>query len=89
MQTYTLSDVRNRHGEVFDHAIAEPVFVTKKRRSSHVIMARAHYEALLKRLAQLEDQVLGAAAEKAVASSERVGSERFTAELKRFADAEA
>ena len=24
MQTYTLSDVRNRHGEIFDRAIANP-----------------------------------------------------------------
>jgi PHD/YefM family antitoxin component YafN of YafNO toxin-antitoxin module len=88
-KTYTLSEVRNRHGEVFDRALAEPVFVTKQDRPSHVIMAAQVYEALIDRLARLEDQALGAAAEKAVAASPCVGPEAFTAALKRFADAEA
>ncbi len=89
MQTYALSDVRNRHGEVFDRAFVEPVLVTKQSRRSHVIMAADLYDALIEQLARLEDQVLGIAAEKAVASSSRVGPEAFTAALKRFADAEA
>jgi hypothetical protein len=40
-------------------------------------------------LAKAEDVLLGIAAERAAASSPRVGSETFTAALKRFADAEA
>ncbi len=89
MQTYSLSDVRNRHGEVFDRAFVEPVFVTKQNRRSHVIMAAELYEALVEQLARLEDQVLGTAAEGALTSSSLVGAEAFTAELNRFADAEA
>ncbi|MGE5780998.1 MAG: type II toxin-antitoxin system prevent-host-death family antitoxin [Hyphomicrobiales bacterium] len=89
MQTYALSDVRNRHGEVFDRAFVEPVLVTKKSRRTHVIMAASFYDALVERMAKLEDRVLGAAADEAVASSRRVGSEAFTAALKRLADAEA
>jgi prevent-host-death family protein len=88
-KTYTMSDVRNRHGEVFDCAFREPVFVTKQDRPSHVIMAAEMYDMMVEQLARLEDRALGAAAEKAVASSPRVGSEAFTAALKRFADAEA
>jgi hypothetical protein len=37
-------------------------------------------------LAKLEDQMLGEAAEKALASSPRVGSEEFTAALKALAE---
>lgn len=88
-KTYSLTDVRNRHGEVFDRAAKEPVFVTKQDRPSHVIMAADLYDALVEQLARLEDQALGAAAEQAAAASPRVGAEAFTAALKRFADAEA
>jgi PHD/YefM family antitoxin component YafN of YafNO toxin-antitoxin module len=98
-KTYTLSEVRNRHGEVFDRAIKEPVFVTKQDRPSHVIMAYDRYVDAVARnveamarleetLAKAEDLLLGVAAEKVVASSPRVGSEAFTAALKRFADAD-
>jgi PHD/YefM family antitoxin component YafN of YafNO toxin-antitoxin module len=89
MQCYSLSEVHNRHGEVFDRAFAEPVAVTKQRRRSHVIMAAPLYDAIVERLAVLEDQLLGAAAERALASSPRVGPEAFTAALKRFVDADA
>lgn len=36
MKTYTLTETRNRHGEVFDRATVEPVLVTKQQRPSHV-----------------------------------------------------
>ena len=89
MQTYTLSDVRNRHGEIFDRAIAEPVLLTKQKRPSHVILSAAAYKTLIDRLAMLEDQALGIAAEGALASSSMVGAQAFTDALNRLADAEA
>jgi prevent-host-death family protein len=69
MQTFTLSDVRNRHGEVFDRAIAEPVAVTKKKRRTHVIMPAALFEAMLAQVFKLEDQPL------------RDGFDKFVAEI--------
>ena len=57
MHTVTLSDVRNRHGEVFDRAIVEPVFVTKQRRRSHVIMAAELYEAQCSLFAVIGEQL--------------------------------
>lgn len=84
MQTYTLSDARNRHGEVFDIAMVEPVLLTKQSRPSHVILSVQAYQALIDRLSELEDLALGQAAEAALAQSQTVGSESFTAELERL-----
>lgn len=85
MQTYTLSDARNRHGEVFDRAMAEPVLLTKQSRPSHVIMSAQAYQALIDKLSELEDLALAQAAETALAQSKMIGTEFFTAELKRLA----
>jgi prevent-host-death family protein len=55
MIAYTLTETRNRHGEVFDKATVEPVLVTKQQRPSHVIMSVEAYERLITRLEELED----------------------------------
>lgn len=89
MQTYTLTDARNRHGEVFDQAVVEPVLLTKQSRPSHVILSAQAYQALVARLTELEDLALGQAAEVALSQSQTTGTEFFTAELKRLADGEA
>ena len=89
MQTYTLSDARNPHGEVFDRAVVEPVLLTTQSRSSYVILSAQAYQTLVQRLTELEELALGRAAEVALAQSQMVGTESFTAELKRLADGEA
>lgn len=89
MKTYTLTDARNRHGEVFDEAIIEPVLLTKKTRPSHVILSVQAYQKLVERLEKLEDLALGRAAEEALKESKMVGPETFTAALKRLANGEA
>ena len=89
MKTYTLTDARNRHGEVFDEAIIEPVLLTKKTRPSHVILSVQAYQKLVERLEKLEDLALGRAAEEALKESNMVGPETFTAALKRLANGEA
>ncbi len=88
MQTYTLTDARNRHGEVFDHALSEPVLLTKQSRPSHVILSATAYQALMERLSVLDDLALGQAAQEAIAHSRLVGTQAFTAELMRLADGE-
>ena len=50
MQTYTLTDARNKHGEVFDKAAIEPVLLTKQSRPSHVIISADSYQKLINRL---------------------------------------
>lgn len=89
MQTYTLTDARNRHGEVFDRAVVEPVLLTKQSRPSHVILSAQAYQALVERLSELEDLALARAAEVARHQSQMVGTESFRAELKRLADGKA
>lgn len=89
MQTYTLTEARNRHGEVFDRAMIEPVLLTKQSRPSHVILSAQAYQALIERLSELEDLALGRAAQKALSQSQMIGTESFTAELKRLVDGEA
>lgn len=89
MQTYTLTDARNKHGEVFDKAAIEPVLLTKQSRPSHVIMSAESYQQLIDRLRELEDIVLAQAAEVALSQSKMVGTEAFTAALERLANGEA
>ena len=89
MQTYTLTDARNKHGEVFDKAAIEPVLLTKQSRPSHVIISAESYHKLINRLTELEDMLLGQAAEAALSQSTMVGSEAFTNALERLANGEA
>ena len=89
MQTYTLTDARNRHGEVFDRAVVEPVLLTKQSRPSHVILSAQAYQTLIERLTELEDLALGREAEVALNQSQMVGTESFTAQLKQLVDGEA
>jgi len=81
MKSYTLTQTRNQHGEVFDRATAEPVLVTKQKRPSHVILSAEAYQQLISRLEELEDLSWGKAAQTALTQSSLVGSEEFTATL--------
>lgn len=87
MNTYTLTQTRNQHGEVFDKARVEPVLITKQKRPSHVILSAQAYQKLIDRLEELEDLHLGQTADKAKRESELVGSEGFTAALEKLANA--
>lgn len=86
MQSYTLSEARNRHGEVFDQAAVEPVLLTKQSRPSHVLMSAESYQQLIDRLTQLEDMLLGQTAEAARNQSQMVGTETFVKTLKELAN---
>jgi prevent-host-death family protein len=86
MKSYTLTQIRNQHGEVFDKAAVEPVLVTKQKRPSHVILSAETYQKLIARLEELEDLNLGRAAETALSQSSMVGSEEFTATLEKLAN---
>ena len=86
MKSYTLTQTRNQHGEVFDRAKIEPVLVTKQKRPSHVILSAETYQQLINKLEELEDLNLGKAAAIALKESSMVGSEEFTATLKKLAD---
>jgi prevent-host-death family protein len=88
MKQYTLTETRNRHGEVFDRATIEPVLVTKQQRPSHVIMSATTYEHLMARLEELEDRDLAQMAQEALGKSEMVGVDKFTAALKHLANGE-
>jgi prevent-host-death family protein len=89
MQTYTLTDARNKHGEVFDKAAIEPVLLTKQSRPSHVIISVESYQKLINRLEELEDMVFAQAAEVALSQSKMVGTETFTSALEHLANGEA
>ncbi|MBD0345749.1 MAG: type II toxin-antitoxin system Phd/YefM family antitoxin [Coleofasciculus sp. Co-bin14] len=89
MQSYTLTDTHNRLSEVFEKAVTEPVLVIEQSRPSHVIMSADTYQRLLKRLEELEDMLLGQAADAALKNSHMVGVETFTSTLQRLANGEA
>ena len=89
MQTYTLTDARNKHGEVFDKAAIEPVLLTEQSRPSHVIISAESYQKLINRLEELEDMVFGQAAEVALSQSKMTGTEAFTSALEHLANGEA
>jgi PHD/YefM family antitoxin component YafN of YafNO toxin-antitoxin module len=63
MYSYTIIDTRDRHSDVFEKATIEPVLVTEQSQPSHVIMSADTYQQLLHRLEELEDMLLGKAAE--------------------------
>ena len=86
MQTYTLTDARNKHGEVFDKAAIEPVLLTKQSRPSHVIISADSYQKLITRLQELEDMQLVQSAETALNQSKMVGTEAFTSALEHLAN---
>lgn len=86
MKSYTLTQTRNQHGEVFDKATVEPVLVTKQKRPSHVILSAEAYQKLVDRLEELEDLNLGSSAETALTQSKMVGSQEFTATLEKLAN---
>jgi prevent-host-death family protein len=89
MYTYTLSEARNRHGEIFDRAATEPVLLTKQSRPSHVLLSATAYEKLMTKLAELEEAAWGQKATEAIAQGEMVGSEVFTDVLTKIANGEA
>lgn len=89
MDSYTLTQTRNQHGEVFDKAAKEPVLITKQKRPSHVILAVETYNQLITKLEELEDINLGKAAQTALSQSSMVGKEEFTSALEQLANAEA
>jgi prevent-host-death family protein len=86
MKSYTLTQTRNQHGEVFDKATVEPVLVTKQKRPSHVILSAKAYQRLIDKLEELEDLNLGQKAETALTQSSMVGNEEFTATLEKLAN---
>ncbi|NCO76195.1 MAG: type II toxin-antitoxin system Phd/YefM family antitoxin [Cyanobacteria bacterium] len=86
MKSYTLTETRNQHGEVFDQAQIEPVLVTKQKRASHVIISAQVYQQLITRLEELEDLNLGKTAEIGLTQSSMVGSKEFTATLEKIAN---
>jgi prevent-host-death family protein len=89
MKTYSLTDARNLHGEVFDQALQEPILLTKKARPSHVILSAQAYQKLVDRLTDLEDSSWAQAADTAQRQSKSVGTERFMDELELLAHGEA
>jgi prevent-host-death family protein len=89
MKTYTLTDTRNRHGEVFDQAMTEPVLLTKQSRPSHVVLSAQAYQDLIERLGLLEDLAWGQVALDVLTQSKPMGSKRFTSELEKLANGEA
>ncbi len=89
MHSYTIRDTRDRHSEVFEQAAIEPVLVTQQSQPSHVIMSADTYQRLIHRLEELEDLLLGKAAEAALKNSHFVGTETFTVTLQGWANGEA
>ncbi|WP_235620711.1 type II toxin-antitoxin system Phd/YefM family antitoxin [Halothece sp. PCC 7418] len=86
MKSYTLTQTRNQHGEVFDRAKIEPVLVTKQERPSHVILSAEAYQKLIARLEELEDLNWGNAAQTALNQSSMLGSDQFTTALEKIAN---
>lgn len=85
MQHFSVKKIQNADSEVLNQAAVEPVLLTAESQPSYVIMSFVNYEQLINRLAQLEDLVIAQQAQTALSSSQMVGAETFTAELKRLA----
>ncbi len=86
MQNYTLKQAIDKHDEVFEKASIEPVLLTQESQPSHVLMSADTYQQLVNRIEELEDMLLGQAAEKARKNSNMVGIEKFTSALQHLAN---
>jgi prevent-host-death family protein len=86
MYTYTLSEARNRHGEVFDRATTEPILFTKQSRPSHVLMSAVAYDNLIDKLTALEEAAWGKKASEALSQESMMGNEVFTNALQQIAN---
>ena len=85
MRHFSVTEIQNTDSEVFFQAEKEPVLLTAESQASYVIMSVENYEQLTNRLAQLEDLIIGQQAQTALLTSQMVGMETFTTELKRLA----
>jgi prevent-host-death family protein len=85
LQSYSLTDARNKHGEVFDRAAVAPVVLTKKNRPSYVVLSVSCYQEMQHRLQELEDFVFAEAAKTNLQSSQKIGADAFTAQLLKLA----
>lgn len=85
MQRFFVKEIQNTHYEVLNKAAVKPVLLTDESQPSYVIMSVENYEQLINRLALLEDLIIGQQAQTALSNSRMVGTETFTAELKRLA----
>jgi hypothetical protein len=63
--------------------------VMKDRAADRLIISPENYQKLVNRLHELEDMLLGQAAETALSQSKMVGTENFTSALERLANGEA
>ncbi|MEG3845263.1 type II toxin-antitoxin system Phd/YefM family antitoxin [Microcoleus sp. herbarium14] len=88
MQSYTLAEVCNPQGTVFNRAAVEPVLLTDKSQPSHVIMSADTYQRLIERLMELENMLLGSSVKSALSQSQMVGTETFVETLKQLANGE-
>lgn len=84
MQRFSVTEIQNTHTEVLNQASVEPVLLTEESQPNYVIMSIENYEQLMNRLTRLEDSIGGQQAEAALSKSRMVGTETFTAELKRL-----
>lgn len=84
MQHFSVTELQNIDSEALSQAAIEPILVTAESQPSYVIMSVENYEQLINRLKLLEDLILGQQAQMALSTSRLVGSETFTAELKRL-----
>lgn len=85
MQRFSVNEIQNTHSEVLNQAAVEPVLLTKESQPSYVIMSVENYEQLMNQLARLEDLMIAQQTKAALSKSRMVGTETFTAELKRLA----
>ncbi len=85
MQQFSVTEIQITHSEVLNQAAVEPVLLTEESQPSYVIMSVGNYEQLMNRLAQLEDLIIGQQSQTVLSKSQMVGTETFTAEIKRLA----
>jgi prevent-host-death family protein len=84
MKEYTLTDCRNKHGEVFDTATREPVRLTKQGRPSHVLLSAQVFERLISKVQAAEDQLHGEAAQRLLKEEPTLGADAFGDRLLAF-----
>ena len=87
LTTFSAKDAKTRFGELLDEALGRPVGITKHGRLTAYLVSKRDFEAMVRKIRELEDQLWLASAD-AARKEGFVGSDRVDALLSDFRNVE-
>ena len=57
LNTFSAKDAKARFGELLDEALGHPVGITKHERLAAYVVSKRHFESMMSKIVELEDQL--------------------------------